>query len=381
MRRFLPTGGESVAEWTAGEWNQLIANLPGAHLLQTWEWAEAKSQTGWKMLPQVWKDASGKAQSAAMVLQKPIPFGGFSAKTCILYIPRGPVMDWKDTKLRQRVLNDLQALAKQKGAIFLKLDADVIIGTGEPGTEKANENPTGIETQAELTQSGWLFSNDQIQFRNTIWIDLQGNPDDWLGRMKQKSRYNIRLAEKKGVVVREGTEADLPGLYEMYARTSIRDGFVIRPQEYYLAVWKKFMKAGMATPLIAEVDSETVAGMVLFWFAGKAWYMHGMSVEKHRDKMPNHLLQWSAMRMASQKGAKIYDLWGAPDEFSERDGMWGVYRFKEGLGGEVIRTLGAWDYPARPLLYRLYTHTIPKLLDGMRKRGKDRTRREVNPGS
>jgi lipid II:glycine glycyltransferase (peptidoglycan interpeptide bridge formation enzyme) len=333
------------------------------------------------MLPQVWMDDSGIGQAAAMVLQKPISLGGFSTKTCILYVPRGPVMDWNNIKLRHRVLDDLQLLGKRKGAIFLKLDAEVILGRGEPGTESAVENPTGIDTQAELTQRGWLFSNDQIQFRNTIWIDLHGNPDNWLGRMKQKSRYNIRLAEKKGVVVREGSEADLPGLYDMYARTSIRDGFVIRPQEYYLTVWKKFMKIGMATPLIAEVDGETVAGMVLFWFAGKAWYMHGMSVEKHREKMPNHLLQWSAMRIASQKGAKVYDLWGAPDEFSDQDGMWGVYKFKEGLGGEVIRTLGAWDYPARPLLYRLYTRTIPKLLAGMRKRGKDRTRREVNPGS
>jgi peptidoglycan pentaglycine glycine transferase (the first glycine) len=368
-----------MADWTASEWNPIIANLPGAHLLQTWEWAEVKSLTGWKPLPQVWKDSSGKVVAAAMVLQKPISMGGFSTKTCILYIPRGPVMDWADSTLRHRVLDDLQAFAIRKGAIFLKLDAELLLGKGEPGTERASENPTGIETQSDLTQRKWIFSNDQIQFRNTIWIDLSGTPEDWLGRMKQKSRYNIRLAEKKGVIVREGTESDLPGLYEMYAKTSVRDGFVIRPHEYYLSIWKKFMKAGMAMPLIAEVEGEAVAGMVLFWFAGKAWYLHGMSVEKHREKMPNHLLQWSAMRIARENGAMVYDLWGAPDVFSEQDGMWGVYRFKEGLGGEVIRTLGAWDYPARPILYRLYTQTIPKILDGMRKRGKDRTRREVNP--
>jgi peptidoglycan pentaglycine glycine transferase (the first glycine) len=244
------------------------------------------------------------------VLQKPIMIGGFSAKTCILYIPRGPVMDWADSTLRHRVLDDIQVLAKQKGAIFLKVDAELLLGKGEPGSEEASENPTGIEIQAELTQRKWLFSNDQIQFRNTVWIDLSGTSEDWLGRMKQKSRYNIRLAEKKGVTVRQGTETDLPGLYEMYAKTSARDGFVIRPQEYYLTIWKKFMKAGMATPLIAEVEGEAVAGMVLFWFAGKAWYLHGMSVEKHREKMPNHLLQWSAMRIAGEKGALVYDLWG-----------------------------------------------------------------------
>jgi peptidoglycan pentaglycine glycine transferase (the first glycine) len=139
-----------MADWTASEWNPIIANLPGAHLLQTWEWAEVKSLTGWKPLPQVWKDSSGKVVAAAMVLQKPISMGGFSTKTCILYIPRGPVMDWADSTLRHRVLDDLQAFAIRKGAIFLKLDAELLLGKGEPGTERASENPTGIETQHDL---------------------------------------------------------------------------------------------------------------------------------------------------------------------------------------------------------------------------------------
>ena len=137
------------------------------------------------------------------------------------------------------------------------------------------------------------------------------------------------------------------------------------------------MQSGMAAPLIAEVEEEAVAGMVLFWFGNKAWYLHGMSVEKHREKMPNHLLQWAAMNLAHEKGALIYDLWGAPDNFNEEDGMWGVYKFKEGLGGEVIRTLGAWDYPSRPILFQLYEKVLPRILDGMRRRGKQKTRQDL----
>jgi len=126
--------------------------------------------------------------------------------------------------------------------------------------------------------------------------------------------------------------------------------------------------------LIAEVAGEPVAAVVIYRFAGKAWYLSGMSVEAHREKMPNYLLQWEAMRRAKAAGCTIYDLWGAPDDFNENDSLWGVFRFKEGLGGKVIRTLGAWDYPTRSALYRGYTQVLPRLLDIMRRRGKERTR-------
>jgi lipid II:glycine glycyltransferase (peptidoglycan interpeptide bridge formation enzyme) len=129
---------------------------------------------------------------------------------------------------------------------------------------------------------------------------------------------------------------------------------------------------------MAEVVGQAVAGLVLFVFAGRAWYMYGMSRELHRDKMPNYLLQWEAMRAAKEMGAGEYDLWGAPDRFDESDGMWGVFRFKDGLGARVVRSLGAWDYSSRPVFYQLYSRVLPRVLDVMRRRGNAQTRREVN---
>jgi peptidoglycan pentaglycine glycine transferase (the first glycine) len=181
--------------------------------------------------------------------------------------------------------------------------------------------------------------------------------------------------------VRAGSAADLPMLYRMYAETSVRDGFVIRDEGYYRTVWETFMtNTGQpsAVPLIAEVDGQPVAAILIFTFAGRAYYIYGMSREAHREKMPNHLLQWEAMRRAKAAGCKVYDLWGAPDEFNESDGMWGVFRFKEGLGGQVVRTLGAWDYTPSPILYKLYTQALPKVLDIMRSRGKRRTQQILN---
>jgi lipid II:glycine glycyltransferase (peptidoglycan interpeptide bridge formation enzyme) len=206
--------------------------------------------------------------------------------------------------------------------------------------------------------------------------------------MKQKTRYNIRLAEKKGVTLRIGTPDEFGMLYKMYAETSLRDGFVIRDEGYYKTVWKLFApipdapvsslrSSPFAEPLIAEVNHEPVAAIFVFYFAARAYYVYGMSRDIHREKMPAYLLQWEAMKRARAKGCMVYDLWGAPDVFDESDSMWGVYRFKEGLGGEVVRTLGAWDFAPNPLWYKLYSEIIPRLLGVMRWRGKARTRQSV----
>lgn len=359
------------------QWNDLIAVLPAAHLLQTRQWAAVKSRYGWKPLPQVWRDEEGRVRAAAMILERTLRFRGFSAGLRVMYVPRGPLLEWENDDWRVRVISDLESLARQRRAIFLKIDPEVIIGKGIPHTDEAVEESLGQGIVDWFQQRNWRFSSDQIQFRNTVWLDLSGSEEDWLARMKQKTRYNLRLAQRKGVRVRLGGEQDLPLLYRMYAETSLRDGFAIRNEAYYLTVWREFLAANMAEVLLAEVEGEVVAGLVLFFFAKRAWYLYGMSRNLHRDKMPNYPLQWEAMRRAKARGCQVYDLWGAPDEFNEQDRMWGVFRFKQGLGGEVIRTIGAWDYPARPLMYALYLQILPRLLNWMRRRGQEQTRREV----
>ncbi|HJX82013.1 MAG TPA: peptidoglycan bridge formation glycyltransferase FemA/FemB family protein, partial [Candidatus Udaeobacter sp.] len=234
------------------------------------------------------------------------------------------------------------------------------------------------------------YSSDQIQFRNTVLVDLNPSEEEILASMKQKTRYNIRLAERKSVSVRVGTKDDLPMLYKMYAETSVRDGFVIRDEGYYKTVWELFMTGGqssienrkssmpVAEPLIAEIDREPVAAIFVFYFAGRAYYVYGMSRAAHREKMPAYLLQWEALKRAKAEGCNFYDLWGAPDVFNESDSLWGVYRFKDGFGGRVFRTLGAWDFAPNPLWYKMYSEIIPRVLDVMRSRGRARTRQNLS---
>lgn len=376
-------------------WNSIISQLPNPHFLQSNEWGEVKARYGWEPYYAVWNEGSefhiiqddihlssfAFPIAAALILKRTVSFRGI-IKASILYLPKGPLLDWTNETLRNRVLNDLQAFAKEQKAIFIKMDPDVELGRGVPGDEGDVIDQNGQTVMTELKRRGWSYASDQIQFQNTVLIDLHATEEEMLARMKPKTRYNVRLAEKKGVSLRVGTLEDLPMLYKMYAETSVRDGFVIRDEEYYLTVWPTFMRAAIsgqpsAVPLIAEVDGEAVAAIFLFMFGKKAYYVYGMSRNAHREKMPTYLLQWEAMKIAKSKGCDVYDLWGAPEVFDESDSMWGVYRFKEGLGGEVVRTLGAYDFAPNKLLYKLYAEVMPRVLDFMRSRGKAKTRQAL----
>jgi lipid II:glycine glycyltransferase (peptidoglycan interpeptide bridge formation enzyme) len=272
-----------------------------------------------------------------------------------MYTPKGPILDYGSLDLLEQVLEHLENLARETRALFVKIDPDVLVGTAE-----------GEAVMALLRRRGWGFSQEQIQFRNTMLVDLGLSPDEILAGMKSKWRYNTRLAVRKGVVIRRGGLEDLPLLYRMYAETSVRDGFVIRSHEYYTDAWGSFIRAGLAQPLIAEVEAKPVAMVVLFRCGHIAWYVYGASLDVHREKMPNHLLQWEAMRWAQEQGCTVYDMWGAPEVLDESDPLWGVYRFKQGFGGQLVRHIGAWDYPVSRPGYWLYAKVMPQVLTMMR---------------
>lgn len=358
-------------------WNEAIINLPNSHVLQTTEWAEVKSEVGWRSHPLTWKNEKDEITAAANILVRTVKPLGFGPKMAIGYIPRGPMLDWNDSSLRQKVIADIENFTRDQGLIFMKIDPELELGRGIPGEDNAEEDSLGRTITSEWAQRKWRCSVEQIQFKNTAVLDLTGTEEDWLKRMKQKARYNLRLAQRSGVSIRLAEDHELPSLYHLYAQTAARDHFIIREEAYYLGVWRRFIQAGMAEALIAEVEGQLVAGVMLFHFGKRAWYLYGMSSPLHREKMPNNLLQWEAMRLARSKGCEVYDLWGAPDVFDESDSMFGVFRFKDGLGATVIRTAGAWDYPVKPVLYFIYHQVLPRFLDLTRFLRRGRLQQEV----
>ncbi|MEO8608301.1 MAG: peptidoglycan bridge formation glycyltransferase FemA/FemB family protein [Chloroflexota bacterium] len=343
-------------------WNNQLRALPYAHILQSWEWGEFKrATTGWEPLRLAFKRGDQIVAMASVGIRRVGPLK-------VMYVSKGPALAYEDVSLAAEVLDHLQILARKQAAIWLKIDPDVLVATGVPGEADDSPDTTGQAVLQTLKTRGWHFSDDQVQFRNTICIDLTPSEDDLLAAMSQNTRRKVRTAEKKGVTVRAGTPADLTILYDLYRTTGERDHFLIRPPGYYELAWRSFMEAGLAQALIAEFEGQPIAHVILLHFGHKCWYFYGASANAERDRMPNYLLQWEAMRWAKKQGYAVYDMWGAPDDFNESDSMWGVYEFKRGFRGTVTRHIGAWDYAPYPALYTAYSQLWPRVLNWLRRR-------------
>lgn len=309
--------------------NQPPSHTP--HLLQSPLWGQFKAGFGWE--PEFFRSPSAQAQ----VLFRQLPLG-FS----IAYLPKGPVgEDWAS------LWSQIDAACKKRRAVFLQVEPDLA--------------ESDLTTELAEQLQGFAIEQHTIQPRNTILVNLEADDEELLARMKQKTRYNIRLAEKKGVVIRETD--DINGFYQQMQTTGKRDGFAVHDVSYYQKAFDIFSPTGACVLLGAFHEEKPLAYLMLFLSGDRSWYFYGASDDASRNLMPTYMLQWEAMRWSKAHGASTYDLWGIPDasieELEERfmqrsDELWGVYRFKRGFGGEVVRSVPAFVRVYKPLLYRAY---------------------------
>ena len=337
-------------------WNDGLRRLACAHILQTWEWGEFKRATGGWQPQRLAFARDGQIVAQASLATKTL------GPLRVMVVSKGPALDYTDGDLVDSVLHELERRAKGLGVVWLKIDPDVIAATGLPGSEDDRPHERGQALMAVLRARGWRYSDSQVQFRNTLCINLRRSEAELLAAMSGNTRRKIRAAAKKGVTIRPASADDLPLLYQLYQITGQRDGFLIRPFAYYQQAWRAFMEAGLAHALIAEYQGVAIAQVILFHFGGKCWFFYGASANEERQRMPNYALQWEAMKWAKAQGYATYDMWGAPDKFDESDSLWGVYQFKRGFRGVLTRHIGAWDFASSPLLYYTYQQLAPRLL-------------------
>ena len=321
-------------------WEALLNGHPEAHLLQSAVWGDLKAAFGWTL------ERIHHGQGGAQALFRRLPLG-----LSVAYVPKGPVGEWLPS-----LLPVLEDVSRRHRAFVLKIEPDV------------RWTP---ETAQALTQQGFHPSRQSIQPPRTLLVDLTGEEEVVLSRMHPKSRYNIRLAERKGVTVRPWS--DLKAFAGMVRETAERDAFGAHVPAYYARAYELFHPAGACELLVAEHEGRPLAALMVFARGRRAWYLYGASTSLERQRMPNYLLQWEAMRWARARGCLSYDLWGIPDEdekileeqfASRNDGLWGVYRFKRGFGGELVRWMGAWDKPLIGPIYRLYGLLTARLAGG-----------------
>jgi len=330
-------------------WDKAILTLPEPHVLQSYLWGAFKSRWGWAVSRFVLQHDEAPV-AAAQILRRPIGRSGWG----VGYVPKGPLTDYEDPALFEKTLAAIEQTARRQRCIFVKIDPDV---------------PEDDQTiQALLKRRGWFPSSEQIQFRNTALLDILPSEEEQLAAMKPKTRYNVRLARRRGVVVRDAGTEDLAAFYALYAETAARDDFLIRSFDYYRDVWTTFLQAGRADFLLAHHEDRPLAGVLCFHFGTRYWYMYGASSNESRRHMPNYLLQWEAICRARERGCVTYDLWGAPDVLSDEDSMWGVWRFKAGMGAKFTPHIGAWDFVVSRPLYWAYRRVRPRLLAWLRRR-------------
>jgi len=335
------------------QWNDFVAASECCNITQSYEWGELTPDLGGEALRIGVVDDQGNLCAAMLTLISPIPI----LRRPYFYAPRGPVTDEPDSPAMTVLLNFVKAEARKRGAFMLKI---------EPSVEDGN-----TRWLTALHKRGFRPTPYSSHFRHEWVLDLRPDEKTLLAGMKEKWRHNIRLAGRKGVNVRQGEgQADIDTFYRLYETTSERDEFFIHNKTHYENVMRLYSQGDRAALFLAEYEGEAIAGIIVLRFGRWSWYMYGASSNEHRNLMPNHLLQWNAMQWARSHGCWYYNFRGIPDVLEEGEDLWGVYVFKRGFGGYVLRSLETHDLVYQPLIYAAYR----RLLDV--KRWRDRRHRE-----
>ncbi|HET8912824.1 MAG TPA: peptidoglycan bridge formation glycyltransferase FemA/FemB family protein [Ktedonobacteraceae bacterium] len=323
------------------QWNDFVASSVCCNITQSYEWGQLSEYLKEEPLYLGVVDDSGQLCAAILVFIMVAPI----IHRTYFYSPRGPVIEDPASPAMTVLLNFLKAEARKRNAFMLKVEPSV-----------ADDNQHWLST---LKRRGFHKIPNATHVRNEWVLDISPDEKTILAGMKDKWRYNIRLAERKGVTIREGkSQADIDTFYEIYQTTSDRDNFFIHPKGMYEDVMRMYGEDGRATMFIAEHQGKAISAIIMLRLGEWSWYMYGASANEGRNLMPNHLLQWTGMRWAKSFGCKYYNFRGIPEILQEGEEMWGVYQFKKGFGGYPIHFLHTHDLVYQPLVYKLYSTMV-----------------------
>jgi lipid II:glycine glycyltransferase (peptidoglycan interpeptide bridge formation enzyme) len=340
----------------AREWRDFVAASPYGDVLQCLEWGRVKTPE-YSPLSVSLRDR-GQLRATCLVLKKSLPLG-----RCYFYLSRGPILDWNDELLVRAMFDQLRELAKQHRALFIRTDPCVPDET--PGIKELLQNLGFIESPEAKGMFGGL------QPRCNMKLDLSAPIEEvFEKKFDSKWRYNTRLATKKGVTVTSETSRDdLRIFHEIYRVTSSRNGFTGYSLGYFQKMWDALEPVGLMKLFIASYEDKPLSAAISFLLPPQCVYVFGASSNEERNRMPNHLMQWTMMQWAKQNNCSVYDFRGVPDpKFSDIPAHEeGLVKFKSGFGAQMVRYIGEYDLPLDPIGYAAWTKARPKLVSLLKK--------------
>ena len=327
-------------ENSKNEYKKFLERHERCNFQQSLEWAEVK-KPNW--IPEVIlaEDDNGNIIGSLCVWVRKMPIFGN-----IMYSSRGPVCDIHDMRVMKQLTDGAKELAKKYNAFCLRIEPDI-----ESDDQIFREVVTNLDYRIKDNAKDF---KDEIQPRYVFRLDIKDKTEEEImAGFHQKWRYNIRLAGRKGVEVREGTREDLKDFHKIMVETGTRDKFIIRPLEYFEKMYDNMGPEHMKL-LMAYYEGKPISGVIPIFYGNKTWYLYGASSNQHTNLMPNYLLQWEMIKMAIARHDDVYDFRGVSGVVDENHPQYGLYRFKKGFGAKFTEFIGEVYMPYKPITYRLY---------------------------
>ena len=335
---------EIINETTLAEYEAFVQGHPKGNFAQSSYWAKQKPAWTWRAI--ACRGEDGRIKGTLSVLIRRMP--GF--RRAMMYASRGPVCDIDDYATMDELFAAAKALAKEYKAYVIKIDPDI------PSSETAFTD--------YMTRYGFVLKSggekfEAVQPRYVFRLYLNGrSEDELLASFHQKTRYNIRLAVKKGVKVESCGKEMIPEFGRLMLQTGVRDGFVTRQPEYFanmldnLGEHVRLYMAFIEEEKDGAVMKKPIAGTLAIHYGDKVWYLYGASSNEDRNYMPNYLLQWEMIRWAVETGCRVYDFRGVPGDVGEEHPLYGLVKFKKGFNGTYTEFVGEMDLILSPFWYR-----------------------------
>lgn len=334
------------------QWNTFVEAQPTGSVTQTYEWGELGSHLGGDVLRLgALEDGVLRGVMLLVIGRAPV------LRQPYLYVPRGPVVADPTSPALAALIARAGEVARQRGAFMLKVEPNVPDG-----------DATWLDALAKL---GFRRNRFATHPRRSWVLDIRPSEEELLAGMKEKWRYNIRLAGRKGVTVREAHDpADVDTFYTLYEETAARDGFFIHPKQHYADILRLYGARDAAVLLIAEYEGMPIAGLFIVRCGPVTTYMFGASSNRERNRMPNHLLQWTAICWAKAHGCTLYDFRAIAEVLDPQEDLYSLYTYKQGFGGYSILMLETHDLPYNAPVYWAYERLLSV------KRARDRRHHE-----